>query len=266
MNQQIRDFYRVNKIQEPYFQEVRFLNEEKHLDWEEASRLGIPRGWYELSQLSPSDRVEFCLDTWQQTLPFHDKVTNIIEAFFEALDDVVVVACLASEEDPWRAELVYSLADNSTFFRGLLPADEESILWAKKWVRSDLPADYWTFFRLHNGFGRRSELNLLSLEDLEEARDRLISRVLRAEKPLFFRGEWISPEALYPFYEEFGLGSFQCFNAEWYPGGEMGNVYFSGIDYTLSDITDPKAWSEMLAYPTFLEWLAAYLEGTNRCI
>ena len=73
----------------------------------------------------------------------------------------------------------------------------------------------------------------------------------------------LDPHSLFPFYEEYGLGSFQCFNAEWYPGSEMGNVYFSGIDYTLSDISDRSTWSENLAYPTFLEWLTEFLEGMN---
>ena len=41
----------------------------------------------------------------------------------------------------------------------------------------------------------------------------------------------------------------------------MGNVYLSGIDYTLSDVSDKKAWAENLAFPTFSEWLAYYLRG-----
>jgi hypothetical protein len=44
----------------------------------------------------------------------------------------------------------------------------------------------------------------------------------------------------------------------------MGNIYFSGIETTVSDISDLKTWAENLAYPTFLEWLTAFLEGINR--
>ena len=49
----------------------------------------------------------------------------------------------------------------------------------------------------------------------------------------------------------------------WYPGSEMGNVYLSGIDYTISDYRDRKEWADRLAFPTFLDWLAFYLEGNS---
>jgi hypothetical protein len=71
----------------------------------------------------------------------------------------------------------------------------------------------------------------------------------------------VDPGTLVPFYESSGLNSFQCFYADWYPGSEMGNLYFSGLDYTVSDLTRQSAWEENGAFPTFLEWLASYLEG-----
>ena len=37
----------------------------------------------------------------------------------------------------------------------------------------------------------------------------------------------------------------------------------SGIDYTISDYMDRKGWADQLAFPTFLEWLAFYLEGNS---
>jgi hypothetical protein len=117
--------------------------------------------------------------------------------------------------------------------------------------------------QIHSGFGRLSETGLLPIEELKETKQQLTDAILDCDVPLRWKEGWIDPTSLFPFFEEYGIGSFQCFNAEWYPGSEMGNVYFSGIDYTLSDVSDRKAWSEELAYPTFLEWLADFLEGMN---
>lgn len=258
MNTQVRDFYQREGIN------IKFLKDEPSLDWNEAKKLGVPRGWYELSKVSIEDRVDFVKALWLKTLSFHLRATEVIEEFFDSLDDIIVVACAESEDEPSRVELVYSFADNSTFFRGLVPAEEEDIFWAKRQLEPDLPSDFWAFFRLHNGFGRRAELGLLALEDLEEARDRLIHRIVRSDKGLRLGGDPCDPYTLFPFFEQFG--SFQCFAAGWYPESEMGNVYFSGIDYTVSNVGNRKTWTENFAYPTFLEWLAAYLEGTNRCI
>lgn len=263
MNFQIREFFRVDRSQDPHFQEVRFLHEEKQLCWEEIEPVGLPRSWFELSRITPEDRVEFSREFWLGRLMYHPQATERIESFFDHLDDIAVVLSRQTTEEPWKAELVYSLADNSTFFRGLVPAEAEDIDWAKQKFRADLPRDYWAFLQIHNGFGRLTETGLLPVEELELTKMQLTDLILESRTPLRWKESWIDPASLFPFFEEYGVGSFQCFNAEWYPESEMGNVYFSGIDYTLSDISDRKVWSEQLAYPTFLEWLTDFLEGMN---
>lgn len=263
MNSQIREFFRVEGTQEPHFQEVRFLSEEPKLDWKEIEPTGVPRGWFELSQISSQDRVDFTRDFWLARLPFHLSATSRLQSFFEELDDVAVVVCRQTKEEPWRTELIYSLADNSSFFRGLPPAEEDDLDWVKKQLGMELPRDYQAFVHLHNGFGKQAELGVLPIEDLVDTRQRLIDIAMRSEKLLRSGQSEVDPYSLVPFYEEYGVGGLQCFNREWYPGSEMGNVYFSEIDYTLSDTRDRKAWSENLAYPTFLEWLATFLEGMN---
>lgn len=259
MNSQIREFF-------AHFLEVRFLSEEPKLSFEDVMNMGVPRGWYELSRISAHLRVEFTREFWLNQFSFHPKATPAIEDFFASLDDVTLIAWRERNEEPWNCELVYSLADNSTFFRGLVPADEGEIVFAKKKLAHDLPHDFWAFSRLHNGFGRVTLPGIFPLEDLKEARNRLIDMVLRSEKLLKMGEKIIDPRSLFPFFEEYGVDSFQCFNAEWYPGSEMGNVWFSGIDFTLSDTNSRKNWEENLAYPTFLEWLADYLGGVNTCI
>jgi hypothetical protein len=247
MNIQIREFFRVDGVGEPHFQDVRFLSEEKALSWNDAEKMGLSRSWFELSRISVENRLEFTKGFWLKTLSFHPKATPVIENFFNQLDDVVVLVCRQTIEDPWRAELIYSMADNSTFFRGLSPASEEEIALVKKQLEPDLPSNFWAFSRLHNGFGRLSELGILPLEDLKDARDRLISSVFRSDKQLRMGEAKIDPYSLFP-------------------ESEMGNVHFSGIDYTLSDTFERKEWAENLAFPTFLDWLAAFLEGMNSCI
>jgi len=264
MNSQIRDFFRVDKSHDPHFKEVRFLSEESDLCWEEIKNTGLSRGWFELSRIPVEDRVEFSKEFWLSCFSFHPVATKTLIDFFNQLDDIVVLICRQTEEEPWESELVYSLRDNSCFFRGRPPAEEGQIDWTKKQLGFNLPHDYWAFFRLHNGFGKLTELGMLAIEDLAEAKNQLVATCLKSDKLLRMGEASLDPHSLFPFYEEYGLGSFQCFNAEWYPGSEMGNVFFSSIETTISDISDRKTWTENLAYPTFLEWLSAFLEGVNR--
>ncbi|HEY4255502.1 MAG TPA: SMI1/KNR4 family protein [Chlamydiales bacterium] len=252
MNEQVRQFFRTEG--ESHFNQVQLLSEEKGLQWEQIQKTGISRAWFELSQLSVEDRIHFTSEFWLSRLPFHPIATPQIEEFFHELDDVVVALTRQTNEEPWRAELVYSLADNSCFFRGLVPANEKEIQEIQRRLSVHLPRDFLAFLHLHDGFGKLTELGLFPLKELEENRRRIINKVLLAEKPM-------DPYQLYPFYEDFGLEAFQCFHGDWYPGSEMGNVYFSGIDYTVSDVKERTCWAEQSAYPTFLEWLGDFLQG-----
>ena len=263
MNRLVREFFRADQAQ---FQAVRFLSDEVDLSAEESDRLDLPKAWYELSRVCKEDRLDFIRDLWVRKFSFHLEASTAIEDFFDKLDDIIILVCRHSEEEPWQPEMVYSFADNSTFFRGLMPANDETIEQTKKQFTCQLPKDFWAFNRLHNGFGRLSEIGILPLDELDDVRKDLIKAVKNTDKPLRMGAEWVDPNSLYPFYSEYGIGSFQCFNSNWYPGNEMGNVHFSGIDYTLSDTLERQDWPENLAFPTFLEWLAAFLQGKNSCI
>ncbi len=50
---------------------------------------------------------------------------------------------------------------------------------------------------------------------------------------------------------------------EWFPKGEVGNVYYSGSDNAISDYHNNLSWSENLAFPTFLDWLIFYLDAMD---
>lgn len=248
----------MNGLARKFFQEfkqVRFLSEEKEANWSELSE-SVPRGWFELSRVSVEDRISFVREYWQTKLPYHPASHAHFSSFFSKLDDVAVVLTARREEDPLSAELVYSLYDNSSFFRGLLPADGSEMEEIAEELEVQFPRDYLAFLQIHNGFGKLSSLGLFPLENSVEMRERVRELIESSDPPIR-----VNPKALVPFYEEEGLFSFQCFYSDWYPMGEMGNVYLSGIDYTISDTSDWKSWRDQFAFPTFLEWLSEYLEG-----
>jgi hypothetical protein len=249
----------MNPLARKFFEEsiCRFVSDEPNAKWEDLP--GLPKGWFELSRLSPEDRIEFTRDFWLDQMPYHPSAHPAFFQFFDALDDVAVVAVRPDKSDQFVAELVYSLADNSSFFRGRPGASEMEIEALKLELGIVLPHDYLSFMRIHNGFGKLSEMGMIEIGEISHAKRRVMDLVLQADMT-------VDPGSLIPFYETLGLASFQCFYLDWYPGSEMGNVYLSGIDYILSDVADKKSWAENLAFPTFSEWLAQYLEGMNLCI
>ncbi len=248
MNSLIEQFYSSGA-----FKEVIPLEQ---LQWDEAVKRApnLPRGWYELSRVSAADRVEFTREYWLDRLPYHPSAHPLIYEFFERLDDVGVMLTRTKEEE-MKAELVYSFADNSSFFRGQEPAPENELEELKSEVGLNLPQDFLSFAKIHNGFGKLSDIGVMPIDEIPSAKRRVMELILRAPEPLK-----VDAGTLVPFYEAFG---FQCFYADWYPGNEMGNVYLSGIDYTISDVTDKSEWMENLAFPTFMEWLSTYLQGMN---
>lgn len=259
------EFYTGNK--ESVFKEVLFLSDRKDLSYEAVSKLcyNLPRGWYELSRVSPKDRVDFTRDFWLDRLPFNPRAHPIFFEFFERLDDIAVILTKKIEDEPMDAELVYSLADNSSFFRGFPPCGDMDIQELHREIKSSLPRDYLSFLRVHNGFGKLSEMGVLEIQELADAKRRVLELLLKADKHIETEGHDVDPGSLIPFFEALGLSSFQCFYEDWYPGSEMGNVYVSGIDFSISELSDKKAWGENLAFPSFSEWLAHYLQGMNLC-
>lgn len=244
-------------------QELICLSEEKGIQWSEISEKvpDLPRGWFELSRICTEKRIEFISDLWLDRLPFHISAYPSISQFFSRLDDIAIL--VVKRDFEYVTEMVYSFSDNSSFFRGFPPLTEEDVRLFKNEMGLNLPNDYLSFTRLHNGFGKLTETGIIRMEDLEIAR-REVERILtNGDKVIKWENHVIDPKSLIPFYEDYGLNSFQCFFSDWYPNSEMGNVYLSGINYTISDTTDRSIWAEQLAFASFTEWLAMYLEGMN---
>ncbi len=244
------------------FEEALILSEQPEKSWSDAVSLSpdLPRGWFELSRLAPDDRVSFTRDFWLKVLPYRPSFHKVLNDFFGSLDDVGAVLSL---NGGWTSQLVYSLRDNSCFFRGMPPATAQDFAELQTEVNFVFPRDWMAFMNIHNGFGKLLELGVLALEDIGIAKRRVMEMILKAQRPIKARGVPVDAEALLPFFEAFGLNSFQCFFADWYPEGEMGNVYFSGIDYTISDTSYGQVWGENGAFSSFSEWLIFFLEGMD---
>jgi hypothetical protein len=260
----------MNPLVHKYFEgqteveEFRFLSDEANTQWSELEKSApdLPRGWFELSRIRPHDRIDFVSSLWLENLPYRPAAHDALSDFFDRLDDVGVVLTREGVE-AWSPELVYSLEDDSCFFRGLLPCTEPDLGEMRQEIGALLPKDYIAFLKMHNGFGKISEMGLLKASEIGDARRRLMQIIRNDERLLKSSQGIVEPGSLIPFFEVLGLNSFQCFDSDWYPENEMGNVYFSGIDYTLSERSDRQKWADNLAFPTFSDWLANYVEGMN---
>lgn len=224
----------------------------------------LPRGWFELSRLPQEERLEFTRDFWLSKLLFSAsdaaRYARPLEEFFENLENVEIFACQVDKEQPYELHMVYSMADATGFFQGMPPASPEAIQSLKKqFANCRLPPDYVAFLEIHNGFSKYTDSGILQTGALAKTHQQL--QELLSEAVLIRPdGQVIDPKNLIPFYESFGLHSYQCFYSDWYPEDEMGNVYFSEHDHTISNFLDTNNLEANLAFPTFLGWLVFYLE------
>ncbi len=244
------------------FHRVLAVHEQPDLDWERLSSevQHLPRGWFELAHLTPEDRVEFTKEYVLGKLPYQPAAQDGLIRFFQRLDDIGIYVTQKTMDDPYEAQLVYSIAENGGFYHGYTPALEEDVIEMEKaFPDLILPADFIAFLRIHDGFSKYSDTGITRTRSIP-AITRSFHQYLRDSEPLTTHtNESVNPKSLIPFYESFGLHGYQCFWADWYPAGEMGNVYYSGIEKTLSNPTCGTP-AETLAFPTFLDWLAFYVE------
>ncbi len=221
----------------------------------------LPKGWYELSHLSPRDRVDFTREFWLSKFPYCPQLDKQLDVFFSSLEDVSPYLIQASKHGKYESRLMYILKEKKGFFQGLIPADDAAITHLATIFKERFPPkDYVAFLRIHNGFCKVTDTGILPISCLNESF--LSFRQFLSLKPPLVNaaGASINAEALIPFYESFGMPVFQCFWADWYPDQEMGNVYYSGIDHTVSDVLNIDAPTESLAFATFTDWLFFYLE------
>jgi len=262
MNSHVKRFYQQTNESSEFehlFYEVIYIEQGTKLTYDKLNEMSpnLPRGWFELSQLSHKDRIEFSLDFWLKTLPYQPKFHPFLEEFFKHVDDIGIYLTKDNPNAPFQSEFVYSIEKDKCFFRGFPPASGDLVAEVKGVFSNRLPKDFCRFNMIHNGFRKHMDTGILFLQNMRKYADEFQQTLINSEKMVTCKGIHIDPSALIPFYECFGLHSYQCFFADWYPIGEIGNVYFSGIDYTISDYHKKE---DSLAFPSFLDWLMFYLE------
>jgi hypothetical protein len=266
MDPYVSEYYRKPSEGLPngHFHEVIPLHEEKGWQWKELNEKApdLPRGWFELAQLSSQDRVEFVKDYWLTKLPFNPRLEPFLENFFKGLDDIGIFVVQPKFDDPFCAHMIYSLKKGTGFFRGFSPADENQILKLKQAFSGIIfPEDYLAFLQIHNGFSKTTDqTGIFSANTMRASYERFQLFVEGRDTELCSGKTPIDPKDLIPFYESFGMPFFQCFWTEWYPEEEMGNVYYSSSMNAISCLAPNDASVENMSFATFSDWLMFYLE------
>lgn len=266
MDEHAKDYYKQYSKKSPKgnFHTVIPLHESPDVDWGTFSKTvsNLPRGWFELCELPVKDRIQFSLDFWMLKIPYSPNRAALVK-FFDALDDIGVYIVQKKFDDPMDAEMVYSLSNNRGFYRGRVPATDKEILdLQKQYPNVILPADYLAFLQIHDGFCKTTDCTgITSINKLYQTYLEF-QMLLESRTPVQTKsGEQVNPKSLIPFYTSFGMPFFQCFWAEWYPQQEMGNVYYSSSENTITDPSKrPSTGGEEMSFPTFTDWLMFYLE------
>jgi len=265
MDEHALDYYSVysDKSSHGNFHDVIVIEDKPQLKWSEVSKLAprLCKGWFELAHLPIQDRIEFIREFWLAKLSYNPLLNESLEKFFAGVDDIAIILTQQKFDDPYDAQLVYSLADNSGFFHGCCPAKEQDIIALQK-VFPDyiLPSDYLAFLQIHNGFAKLTDTGITKSSDMNASYIEF-QKMLEKEYPLSTsKGEPVNPKSLIPFYKSFGMSFYQCFWGEWYPNQQMGNVYYSSSTKTILNSTRNEDFVETMAFETFTDWLMFYLE------
>lgn len=264
MDSHVKDYFYQSsgEIPKGSYYKVISLNDSPQIPWESilSEIPNFPRGWYELSRISASDRIEFSRDFWLSKLPYHPKLISSLNEFFSGLDDIGIFVTQRKKDDPLEPHLIYSISNDGGFFRGELPATQENLFELKADFPEQLfPTDYQAFLQIHNGFCKSLDTGIIPTHQMKNAY-KILQGYLKNLVKVTTCGKSINPTKLFPFYESFGMPCFQCFWEEWYPAQEMGNIYYSDISKTFSEISDMNGDGVSLSFPTFTEWLIFYLE------
>lgn len=236
-------------------------------NWEEIHQM-VPKmckGWYELAHLNSIDRIEFFKDFWFSKLPYQPELPASINDFFNALDDIGVFITQQSFDDPFEAQLVYSLKGDSGYFHGLVPASDEEIRsLQKRFSEYTFPLDYLAFMQIHNGFSKGTDTGIIPVQQMWASYLQFQSALDLEDMITTQSGDVVDYKNLIPFYESFGMPFYQCFWASWYPEEEMGNVYYSGLTKKIPDVRGIILGEETMAFPSFIDWLRFYLELVDK--
>lgn len=249
------------------FHKVICLNESPDISWKNISEKvpTLPRAWFELSQLCLEDRIEFLNEFWASKMKYHPGFPEILNNFFSRLDDIGIYLTQKLFDEPFLPQIVYSIKNNSGFFRGSPPANEKNISDLQNDFQGIiLPQDYLAFLQVHNGFCKTTDCTgLIDSFNMHKVYLNFQELVKNHGEIYTKNNQLIDPKKLIPFYQSFGMPYFQCFWSEWYPENEMGVVYYSDSTHQVSDISDGGTTIEHLCFSTFTDWLMFYLEPVD---
>lgn len=249
------------------FHKVICLNEFLDMTWENISKLvpTLPRAWYELSQLPLEDRMEFLHEFWANKMKYHPGFSDVLKNFFSRLDDIGIYATQKLFDDPFHPQIVYSIANNSGFFRGCPPANEINLIDLQNSFPGVIfPQDYLAFLEVHNGFHKTTDCTgIIDSNNMYNAYQKFQELVQNHGEIYTKNNQPVDPKKLIPFYQSFGMPYFQCFWSEWYPENEMGVVYYSDSSHKVSDVNDGGTTIEHLCFSTFTDWLMFYIEPVD---
>jgi hypothetical protein len=266
MDTHVKEYFRQASDEGPRgsFYSVIALHESAEIswDWTHSKISNVPRGWYELAQLPSKDRIEFSHDFWLAKLPYRAGVDKFLDRFFGSLDDIGVYITQKKFDDPHEVSLVYCIKGYNGFFRGYPPVNGTALdKLSKAFSPYLLPNDYLAFLQIHDGFSKATDCTGITRSAQMLEKYEAFQSMLQQQDPIITSiGTTVDPKTLIPFYESFGMPFFQCFWTEWYPDQEMGNVYYSTENKSISDVYNGVANSETMAFYTFIDWLMFYLE------
>lgn len=267
MDKHILEHYskRSDDAPQGHFHQVIALHQAHEVPWSEIQQKMpfLCKGWYELSRLKSEDRIEFTKEYWLSKFAFDPRWSVGIERFFNSIDDICLFLVQQKFGDPFEAHMIYSLKGDRGYYKGNCGISEEETAELQKAFTGTLfPKDYLAFLQVHNGFSKATDSGLFASRELRERFDQFQALVSSNEGVTTTLDELpIDPQNLIPFYESFGMPFFQCFWAEWYPEDEMGNVYYSGKNNTISILASKAPSVENMAFPTFMDWMLFYLEA-----
>lgn len=265
MDNHVKEYFRQFSEGSPRsaFHKVISLNDAPDSCWNELSTKvpALPRGWYELSEMTSTDRIDLVRDFWLSKLPFCPHIVEKLDPFFDKLDDIGVYVFQEKFGDPWKAEMVYSIKGNGGFFRGRPPATDEQLYNLQKlFPETILPEDYTAFLRIHNGFSKASDTGIIATDDFPYTYKEFVTSFSGDRLIHNANGIAVNPSSLIPFYTSFGMPFYQCFWSDWYPENEMGNIYYSGVTNQISSTEGVSTEADQMAFKTFTDWLFFYIE------
>ena len=163
-------------------------------------------------------------------------------------------------DEKYLVELVYSIRNNTTFFRGKPPLNFEMIRYVNSQFNDMLPSDYLAFLKIHSGFAKNADTGIVEAENMFDFSQNIRQLIISQNKIILSNQREVDPQELIFFYQSIRTADFQCFYTRWFPYFQIGNVYYSYNENLISDINDKNMWTENLAFPTFLQWFIFYLE------